>query len=588
MTSNNDIFADLFDDFKSGNKKTKNNDKKAKPIVQNQTTLLSPVKKNDISTIKYKNNSTKGFEVMDELLDFSSNSFSSPSLSSVEGKANSQSSVEDLFNSGFEELKVQQTQKAQLKQNVSSVNKAVSKSTHFDDTGSVAKNSSERLRSLGSTAFDKSYGGFPNQNDGFFAKTAQLFDQGKKFVETQFSFDTNDRMGTSESAKVTSTSGPHRTSRRFEYSDKFNDSYSDEPLEISPIEEVSSKNVSLLLLEDEKSEAPSVSAINTTSMLLDIDDFSSGIKTSSAQTNTATPTSQSIPKNLINRMTAFESDSYFEFKEQATNAFKLGDFLSAYEKFKLASQSIPQNHIFQIIIYRNLLATILKIGNFAEVGPLIEKVFILLPPESFDEWNAYEFKEKKVFILKQLYKKILLSQCEYLELKENYKEALNIVFKLIELGFSDTQIIREKQRLNNIVNPVKQVIPKKQASPSVTKPSVKPTPNSISNNINNDQNMIKIKQQVNDKIDNWCVGNQDDLRQLLATLGQVIPDWPQIDLQSLILPKQCKIYYFKAINKTHPDKLSNNLSKETKILYETVFMVLNKAWETFKVENYDK
>lgn len=579
MASKNDVFADLFDDFKSGSRNRKSSDENAKPVAEKQTTLLNPVKKNAISTAKETKNisdSSRSFDVLNDLLDFSSNSFSSPSLSSLDGKANNQSSVEDLLNTGFEELKVQQTQKVQLIQNDISSNKPALQPSYFNEATTRTKKSSERMRS---TTFEHNYGGFPNPNEGFFAKTAQLFDQGKKFVETQLFSDSTDRMATFASIKTNSLSKQHNSSKRLELSDKFNNSYEDEPFDESPIKENSSKNVSLLLLDDEKSEAHSFSAVEPQSLLLDMDAFSTGIQTSIKK-----PASQSIPTNFINKMTAFESDSYFEFKEQATTAFKLGDFVSAYEKFNLASQSIPQNHIFQIIIYRNLLATMLKTGNFAEVGPLLDKVSILLPAETFQEWNGYKFKEKKEFDLKQLYKKILLSKCEYLELKENYEEALNTAKMLIELGFSDTQIVREKQRLNKIVNPVKQVIAKKQAkSTSVKKPSVKTTSNSLSNNINNDQNLITIKQKVNEKIDNWCAGNQDDLRQLLATLGEVIPDWPPIDLQSLILPKQCKIYYFKAINKTHPDKISNNVSNDSRILYEAVFMVLNKAWEKFKI-----
>ena len=621
MGSNDDPFADLFQDFKGVNNNSnttqKSNEKDSlKQNIDNKQTILQPVKKNLIP--KLINNSNSSVNLGNDLDDlfgfntptssFSLNKSASPISLSTQGN-NKYEGDDDLLMSGFEELRIQQSQKEEARKNN---NQSILPNRTPNDTLSRTRRTGTNIearvnyKNRFETANDDDDSSWDfatsrldlnnrnnqqrSNNSSLFSFTSQLFDQGKKFVETQFAFDSSDRMGASQSMNrnVSSPRLNNKVNSFESFSDIRENNYSDAPVKK---ESIVIQDNSLLSFDDEevKTRKPtSQSKIQPENILLDINDSTT---TNTSKTYSTSKTTISIPNNLVNKLSSFESDSYYEFKDQATNAFKLGDFQTATEKFKLASQSIPQNHIFQVVIYRNLLTTMMKIGDVAEMGNILNLVFKLLPFDNFKEWSDYEFKERQIFTLKNLYKKILLCQCDYYEMKENLSEALNIYKKLIHLGFSDTTIIKEKQRLDKMVNPVKKIVPKKpvpppQQSSSLNKNTLKVKKQQQHNlNIQNEDTIIEIKKQVNKNIEQWCNGKPEDLRHLLSTLHQIISDWQQVDLQNLISPKKCKIYYFKAINKTHPDKIPQTTPKDKQILYETVFMVLNKAWESFKVEN---
>ena len=60
-------------------------------------------------------------------------------------------------------------------------------------------------------------------------------------------------------------------------------------------------------------------------------------------------------------------------------------------------------------------------------------------------------------------------------------------------------------------------------------------------------------------------------------------------LTDLVLDNKVKIYYMKAVAKTHPDKINSNESTENKMIANGVFITLNEAWEHLrkvKVCNY--
>ncbi|OBA26576.1 hypothetical protein HANVADRAFT_2682 [Hanseniaspora valbyensis NRRL Y-1626] len=625
MGSNDDPFADLFQNFKSVNNNSsttqKSNEKDSlKQNIDNKQTILQPVKKNPIPTFKSNSNSSVNLSNdLDDLFGFNAttssslNKSTSPISLSTQGN-NKYETDDDLLMSGFEELRIQQSQKEEARKNN---NQSILPNRTPNDTPSRTRrtgtniearvNYKNRFETANDDGDDDSNWDFAtsgldlnnrnnqqrSNNSSLFSLTSQLFDQGKKFVETQFAFDSSDRMGDSQSMNrnVSSPRLNNKVNSFESFSGIRDNNYSDAPVKK---ESILIQDNSLLSFDDEEvktRKTTSQSKIQPENVLLDIND---SITNNSSKIYSTSNTTFSIPNNVVNKLSSFESDSYYEFKDQATNAFKLGDFHTATEKFKLASQSIPQNHIFQVVIYRNLLTTMIKIGDVEEMGNILNLVFKLLPSDNFKQWSGYEFKERQMFTLKNLYKKILLCQCDYYEMKENLSEALNIYKKLIHLGFSDTAIIKEKQRLDKMVNPVKKIVPKKPtpslSSSSLNKNTVEVKKQqqhnlNIQKQIQNEDTIIEIKKQVNKNIEQWCNGKPEDLRHLLSTLHQIISDWQQIDLQNLISPKKCKIYYFKAINKTHPDKIPQTTPKDKQILYETVFMVLNKAWETFKVEN---
>ncbi|KAJ3252275.1 hypothetical protein HK104_007322, partial [Borealophlyctis nickersoniae] len=99
---------------------------------------------------------------------------------------------------------------------------------------------------------------------------------------------------------------------------------------------------------------------------------------------------------------------------------------------------------------------------------------------------------------------------------------------------------------------------------------------------------LALKDQTDDRINQWRRGKEDNLRALLSSLDLVLWQelgWKTINLSELITPPQVKIRYMKAVAKVHPDKLSQDATIEHRLVANGVFSTLNKAWDSFKVQN---
>lgn len=86
----------------------------------------------------------------------------------------------------------------------------------------------------------------------------------------------------------------------------------------------------------------------------------------------------------------------------------------------------------------------------------------------------------------------------------------------------------------------------------------------------------------------WRKGKEDNLRALLSSLDAVLwkeLEWKTINLSEILTPSQVKVKYLRAIGKVHPDKLGSNLSVENQLIANSVFSTLNKAWDSFKIQN---
>ncbi|KAL2918629.1 auxilin-like clathrin-binding protein required for normal clathrin function [Polyrhizophydium stewartii] len=99
---------------------------------------------------------------------------------------------------------------------------------------------------------------------------------------------------------------------------------------------------------------------------------------------------------------------------------------------------------------------------------------------------------------------------------------------------------------------------------------------------------LELKDSVDDKIQQWRRGKEDNLRALLSSLDAVLwPElaWKTINLSELITPQQVKVRYMRAVGKVHPDKLSREATVEQKLIANSVFATLNKAWDSFRAQN---
>ncbi|KAI8381445.1 uncharacterized protein BYT42DRAFT_613222 [Radiomyces spectabilis] len=93
---------------------------------------------------------------------------------------------------------------------------------------------------------------------------------------------------------------------------------------------------------------------------------------------------------------------------------------------------------------------------------------------------------------------------------------------------------------------------------------------------------------VNDRINSWKSGKENNLRALLASLDMLMwhgAQWRGTPMSELVDPKRCKIAYMKAIAKVHPDKLPASTTVEQRMLASGIFTTLNGAWDAFKQQN---
>ncbi|KAJ3041748.1 hypothetical protein HDV00_008836, partial [Rhizophlyctis rosea] len=105
---------------------------------------------------------------------------------------------------------------------------------------------------------------------------------------------------------------------------------------------------------------------------------------------------------------------------------------------------------------------------------------------------------------------------------------------------------------------------------------------------NEEAQKLALKDQTDDRINAWRRGKEDNLRALLSSLDLVLwreLEWKTINLSELITPSQVKVRYMRAVGKVHPDKLSQDSSIEHRLIANGVFSTLNKAWDSFKVQN---
>ncbi|KAG0145441.1 hypothetical protein CROQUDRAFT_723418 [Cronartium quercuum f. sp. fusiforme G11] len=134
----------------------------------------------------------------------------------------------------------------------------------------------------------------------------------------------------------------------------------------------------------------------------------------------------------------------------------------------------------------------------------------------------------------------------------------------------------------------------KTSNPRTTKP--------INNNNNNDSNVnlaikklresnekaeleinqrLELKDSIDNKIENWKLGKESNLRGLIFNLDLILWDslnWKKVKMSELLSENQVKINYIKAISKVHPDKIPKDATLEEQMIAKSVFATLNEAW----------
>lgn len=439
----------------------------------------------------------------------------------------------------------------------------------------------------------------------FFSLASGMFNKGKNFVNQLNLFpDQEDRLG------------PNR-------SDKFKQKQALEPElprrpQRSPIPNLETRKPSRAEYERTSRHQQSISEAQEGDLLGDFQDKLSlkarrdhPLSTAPAQTQevlldfdaspvNSTSVSLSDSKQVspvpVVSITEIELSGFNEFKDRATDLFKSGDYVAAIQEYEKSANTLPRGHPLRIISYSNLMASLLKTGQYKEsldVGSMALKLF----PKDTIQWPQLIQNSNPSKTYRDMWPKIVQRQAEAFEHSEKFQDAFISYQSLIENNFCTNRVMDGKRRCQKILNPEKPNVVSKKTSSQASSPS----PN-ISERVS--KNLQKVKEdnrkqaeeesqryalydRVHDQIKLWESGNADDIRHLLSNLQTVVTwvDWKPVSITDLVMPKKVKVTYLRAIAKTHPDKVPDSLSLDKKMIAESVFSSLSSAWEKFKSEN---
>lgn len=416
----------------------------------------------------------------------------------------------------------------------------------------------------------------PEQPAGFFGVASGLLERGRQFVDQLTTFP-------EEQNRLSCRLREHNDHVDLPRLSQEAPSVVSKPVE----EELPAKFTETLLLDDEPSpmdrRSPTPPPEGT---LLDFDD-EDVMSQKVASSVTPVPISQ------------LELSGYTEFKDRATDFFKAGDYVSASIEYEKSLNSLPQEHALRIVAYSNLVAALLKIGEYKRCISDTDVALELLP-EEIELWNQAIPNTEPRKTYKEMWSKIMARRAEAFEHLECYREALNSYQSLIEKSCFNDKIMEGKRRCQRALNPPerKSAPPKKSPVPKSTNMSSVLAPakeyasvQRVKDDNRKEEALEAEKAALYDKVfgqvEAWKGTKGDDIRHLLANLSQVLTwcDWKAVSTSDLVMPKRVKITYMKAVAKTHPDKVPATLELEKKMLAENVFSLLSVAWEKFKSEN---
>ncbi|KAF9286165.1 hypothetical protein BGZ68_003156 [Mortierella alpina] len=391
----------------------------------------------------------------------------------------------------------------------------------------------------------------------------------------------------------------------------------------------SAKSQPLFSMEDGKSTSRSsnLSAAPAT--------MSSSSTSRKARSPSPLPPKPARPPRVLVQASSQQLQESNHYKEKGNEVFKLGQFGQAAELYARAGQSLPAGHILLILTQNNRAAALLKIGEYRETivecdrsiqlvqGPDGQGVNDILPPSA------------GVNLKDQLGKAFMRRATAYENL-EKYQEAKDDWAKLRDLDPGHRNAVEGHRRCEKamaMVNGGPSSSLSSASSPSARKPSpssslspaagrsglgvsspmqdifashqsshneakvraelersegVTKLRQSAAQQEQEDDERLRLSDQVEMKMTLWKAGKEDNIRALLASLGSVLWEgvgWKAVGMHELVTPAQVKIKYMRAIGKMHPDKLSATTTVEQRMLANTIFSTLNSAWDAFKAQN---
>ncbi|EEB08140.1 UBA/TPR/DNAJ domain-containing protein Ucp7 [Schizosaccharomyces japonicus yFS275] len=289
-----------------------------------------------------------------------------------------------------------------------------------------------------------------------------------------------------------------------------------------------------------------------------------------------------------------------QMQQEGNELFRQGNFDQAIVLFTNALQLLPPQHAQRVLLLGNRALGYLKIGDARRcLQDSQEATSIIGAGEG--EGQLLQNKDAS-----DLFVKNSIRKAQAYEMLEQYTEALATWKHLFSRGKTSKVVLEGKTRCERALNPRANATAPTRSSvstastPARTRPpsattvpvteseAFKHTQEHFAAAERQDQERDKIRDEVLSTVDQWKAGKEDNIRALLASLHTILwPEcsWKTVQLSELVLPKKVKIAYMKAISKVHPDKLAKDTSPRNQFLAESVFSILNRAWDTFRQTN---
>lgn len=301
----------------------------------------------------------------------------------------------------------------------------------------------------------------------------------------------------------------------------------------------------------------------------------------------ATPTS----------VAGIQSELAVAAKAAGLNAFTRGDYDTAVNEFSAALSAVPSGHIGRVVLLSNRAAAFLNAGDMKAALDDANEGIASLP----DKGQGINFEGKD---MKDIWVKLVTRQGQAAENLERFSLALDAYKLLLDNGYATAKILEAKRRCQQALDPD---IDKKATKPDKPKPrrrgwgttGAEPTTAAGKAALEkvrrehraeaqDDAERDRLREVVSTRVESWKAGKEENLRALLASLHEVLwanSGWLPVNMTDLVVPKKVRLSYMKAIAKTHPDKVPSTAPMEVKLISQSVFVVIQSAWEKFRTEN---
>ncbi|KAG0044483.1 hypothetical protein BGZ83_010309 [Gryganskiella cystojenkinii] len=398
------------------------------------------------------------------------------------------------------------------------------------------------------------------------------------------------------------------------------------------------KNQALFSMDD--SPSSSRSAGQSSASKVSSTSSSSGSRSTSARVPPSMPPKPTRPPRVLVQANGQQIATSNQFKEKGNESFKLGQFGQAAELYARASQALPSGHLLLIVTQNNRAAALLKTGEYRETVAECDRTIAWIQGpdgqgvlDTFSMSSSGTGAETGVHLKDQMGKALMRRASAYENL-EKFKEATDDWARLRDLDpghknaveghrrcekalamvssgsieakvsmssssvsfNNNTSMSRPAGRTASTSSPMQDLFASNKKSNQDAKAradlerseGVSKLRQSAAQQEQEDDEKLRLTDQVDRKMAMWKSGKEDNIRALIASLGTVLWEgvgWKAVGMHELVTPQQVKIKYMRAIGKMHPDKLGASTTVEQRMMANTIFSTLNSAWDAFKVQN---